>query len=78
MRVTLQLDDALAKEARHRAANEGLSFSEWVAKIVKAELSNPSERRQTMIELIGMDDGRDLREFIPDRKTAIERPIEFP
>ena len=78
MNVTIKIDDALCKEARHRAVDADLSLSGWVAKLLAKELSEADKRGQTLVEAIGMDDERDLMEFIPDRKMDLDRPIEFP
>ncbi|HAZ00460.1 MAG TPA: hypothetical protein DCY38_06705 [Opitutae bacterium] len=78
MNVTIKIDDALCKEARHRAVDADLSLSGWVAKVLAKELSEADKRGQTLVEAIGMDDERDLMEFIPDRKMDLDRPIEFP
>lgn len=78
MNVTIKIDDDLCKQARHKAVDADLSLSSWVASIIEKELSSAEDSGKTMIELIGMEDDRDLMDFIPDRKDAIERPIEFP
>ncbi|MGB0258041.1 MAG: hypothetical protein ACPGES_05255 [Coraliomargarita sp.] len=78
MNVTLKLDDALCKEARHRAVDADLSLSGWVAEVVKKELNASKKTGRTMLEAIGMDDELDLMDFIPDRKDDLERPIQFP
>lgn len=75
--MTIKIDDALCKEARHRAVDADLSLSGWVAKVLAKELSEAEMREQTLVEAIGMDDDRDLMEFIPDRKMDLDRPIEF-
>ncbi|MGF1450379.1 MAG: hypothetical protein ACFB20_13310 [Opitutales bacterium] len=38
MNVTLKLADDLCKQARHRAVDEGVSLSRWVATLVEREL----------------------------------------
>lgn len=77
--VTLKIDDELCRQARHRAVDADLSLSKWVAQVVQREIERPPlEGKKTMAELIGMDDDRDLMEFIPNRKDAIERPVQFP
>ncbi len=78
MNVTLKIDDELCKQARHRAIDEDLSLSGWVARVVEKELSKPEIDGQTMVDAIGMDDDRDLMDFIPDRKLETDRPIQFP
>lgn len=68
MNVTLKLDDALCKEARHRAVDADLSLSRWVAQLVEKELNTPQKTGRTMLEAIGAEDGRGFEEFLPDRK----------
>jgi hypothetical protein len=58
--VTLKLDDALCRAARHRAVDAGVSLSGWVAEILKRELSNAQEPGpKSLLELLGSDDSRD-------------------
>lgn len=38
MRTTLVLDDAVVREARHRAVDAGLTLSEFVNRALRAEL----------------------------------------
>ena len=78
MNVTLKLDDALCKQARHRAVDADLSLSGWVAQVIEKELQSSRKTGLTMVEAIGMDDDLDLMDFIPDRKDDLERPIQFP
>lgn len=78
MNVTLKLDDTLCKEARHRAVDADLSLSGWVAQVIEKELNTPQSVGLTMAEALGMDDDRDLMEFIPSRENDSERPIQFP
>jgi hypothetical protein len=80
MNVTLKIDDELCRQARHRAVDSNLSLSAWMAKLLEQELSKSSGsgKEPSLVEAIGMDDDRDLMDFIPDRKTEIERPIQFP
>lgn len=78
MNVTLKIDDSLCRKARHRAVDANLSLSKWVARVVEKELEDSPPEGKTMGELLRMNDDRDLMEFIPDRKDALERPIQFP
>jgi len=78
MNVTLKIDDALCKEARHKAVDADLSLSGWVASIIEKELKAKKPTNLSLAEAIGMEDDRDLMDFIPDRKNEIERPIQFP
>lgn len=78
MNVTLKLDDELCRKARHRAVDADMSLSKWVAQVVEKEVGVQKREKKTMIDLLGMDDDRDLMDFIPNRKDAVERPIQFP
>lgn len=78
MNVTIKIDDALCKQARHRAVDADLSLSGWIARVVEKELSEANVGGQTLVDAIGMEDDRDLMEFVPDRKLEADRPIEFP
>lgn len=80
MNVTLKIDDELCRQARHRAVDADLSLSAWMGKVLEQELSKPGAAigGQSLVDAIGMDDDRDLMEFIPDRKKEIARPIQFP
>jgi hypothetical protein len=80
MNVTLKIDDELCRQARHRAVDANLSLSAWMAKLLEQELSGSrgSDQEPSLVEAIGMDDDQDLMDFIPDRKTEMDRPIQFP
>lgn len=41
MNVTVKLPDALYIEARHRAVDEGLSLSAWLARLIEREAGVP-------------------------------------
>lgn len=41
MNVTVKLPDALYTEARHRAVDEGLSLSAWLARLIEREAGLP-------------------------------------
>lgn len=36
--VTIYLEDSLARELRERAADQGVSQSQWIARLIEAEL----------------------------------------
>lgn len=65
MQTTLTLDDALAKELKRRAGEEGRSFKEVVnqalARGLRCEPRRPTERfRQRTYSLGGVQEGVDL------------------
>ncbi len=53
--LTLKIDENLWKEARHRAVDEGLSVSGWVADLMKSALkereSFEENRREALRDL---------------------------
>jgi hypothetical protein len=54
--VTIKLDDALCREARHRAVDADLSLSGWIADLIRERLGlAPAARRpqKTLLELLG-------------------------
>lgn len=78
MNVTIKIDDALCRKARHKAVDANMSLSKWVARVVEKEVSAEMETPRTMLEMLGAEDERGFEEFLPDRKAELERPIEFP
>jgi hypothetical protein len=54
MNVTIKIHDQLCRDARHRAVDEGLSLSGWIASVVHKELQRlPSKKRPTLLEALG-------------------------
>jgi len=56
MNVTIKLDDALCREARHRAVDADLSLSGWIADLIREQLGlAPAAGRpkKTLLELLG-------------------------
>jgi hypothetical protein len=54
--VTIKLDDALCREARHRAVDANLSLSGWIADLIRERLGlGPAAGRpkKTLLELLG-------------------------
>jgi len=43
MNVTLKINDPLLKSARHRAVDQGLSLSAWMAKLIEREVGAGSD-----------------------------------
>lgn len=69
MNVTISLPDDLAKQARHRAVDQGLSLSRYVAKVLEKELGERERiRREAAARLLQMlDKGYALG--MPDKPT---------
>lgn len=56
MNVTIKLDDALCREARHRAVDADLSLSGWIARVIHEQLGMASAKAQpakTLLEMLG-------------------------
>ena len=72
--LTLKIDERLWKEARHRAVDEGLSVSGWVANLMESALrereSFEENRREALRDL---DRPMSLGGRPLDRETMHER-----
>ena len=77
MNVTLKLPDDLCRQARHRAVDESKSLSTWIADLVAAKL-RPAPNTQTLLQALGDESLADGNLELPDRRTALHRPLEFP
>lgn len=77
MNVTIKIDDALCKEARHRAVDHGLSLSGWIAGIVRKELAREnSTDRPGLLDALAMKEGEE-RAFEISRDSSLARDLEF-
>ena len=77
MNVTVKMDTALCKEARHRAVDAGVSLSAWLAALVEAELHRtPAGRSEGLLESLSMDDFED-RSFDAPRDDSTSRELRF-
>ena len=47
MDVTVRLKDDLLKDARHKAVDEGLSLSAWLARLIEREVARPPHAPET-------------------------------
>lgn len=66
MNVTIKLDDALCREARHRSVDQGLSLSGWVGKLIAEELAaEPASKRGTLLDLLGDAQAADIAWELP-------------
>jgi len=64
--VTIKLDDALCREARHRSVDEGLSLSGWVGNVIAEKLAIESvARRTTLLQLLGDEQAQDVELELP-------------
>jgi hypothetical protein len=54
--VTIKLEDALCREARHRAVDADLSLSGWIAELIRERLGlSPvgGRPKKTLLEMLG-------------------------
>jgi hypothetical protein len=75
MNVTIKIEDALCREARHRAVDRGLSLSGWIAEVVTKELAE-TNRRGGLLESLSMEDG-DEQPFEIPRDVSEARDLVF-
>jgi hypothetical protein len=77
MNVTIKIDDALCREARHRAVDKGLSLSGWIAGVVCRELAGgKAADGGGLMEALAMEEGEE-REFVVPRDASKTRGLEF-
>ena len=72
--VTIMLDDALCREARHRAVDADLSLSGWIADLIRERLGLAAAARQpqkTLLELLGDEQAGAIDLEIP---PLLEKP----
>jgi hypothetical protein len=72
--VTIKLDDALCREARHRAVDADLSLSGWIADLVRERLGLPAvggRSQKTLLEMLGDVRAGDVELKIP---SLAEKP----
>ena len=81
MNVTLKLPDELCKAAKHRAVDESLSLSKWIAQLVERELAAEPRPRKSLMDIIAVKDAPDsfYEKELPleDRKAHAAREIDF-
>jgi hypothetical protein len=77
MNVTIKIDDALCREARHRAVDRGLSLSGWIAGLLRRELAGDKPSGEGgLLEALAMKEGED-REFEVHRNRSKARDLAF-
>jgi hypothetical protein len=75
MNVTIKIDDALCKEARHRAVDDGLSLSGWIANVVRKELAGGNgSSRVGLLESLALREGEE-RAFEVVRDSSAARDL---
>jgi len=78
MKITLKLPDDLCRAARHRAADESKSLSAWVADLVRRVLGQSGSKPITLLQALGDESLAEGELELPDRRSAVDRPAEFP
>lgn len=77
MNVTIKIDDALCREARHRAVDRGLSLSGWIAGVLCRELAGgKGAGAGGLMEALAMEEGEE-REFVVPRDVSKAREFDF-
>lgn len=77
MNVTIKIDDALCREARHRAVDRGLSLSGWIAGVLCRELAGGKGAGVGgLMEALAMEEGEE-REFVVPRDVSKAREFDF-
>ncbi len=79
MNVTLKLPDELCRAARHRAIDESLSLSGWIAQLVAREVGQKTpEPPATLLSALGDESLAEDDLDLPARRSLPERPVQFP
>ena len=76
MNVTIKIDDALCREARHRAVDQGLSLSSWIAQLLRKELAAKERDAGGLLEALAMEEGEERTFEIP-RDASAPRDLTF-
>ena len=76
MNVTIKIDDALCREARHRAVDRGLSLSGWIAQVLRKELAVEERAAGGLLEALAMEEGEEQGFEIP-RDASVARDLTF-
>ncbi|MEO8614381.1 MAG: hypothetical protein ABI600_04515 [Luteolibacter sp.] len=77
MNVTIKMEDALCREARHRAVDRGLSLSGWIAEVLGRELAAKKSDDGGRLNALAMEDGGERAYEIP-RDPSEAREVVFP
>ncbi len=76
MNVTIKIEDALCREARHRAVDRGLSLSSWIAQLLRKELAAKQRDAGRLLEALAMEEGEERTFEIP-RGASAPRDVNF-
>jgi hypothetical protein len=79
MNVTIKLDDALCREARHQAVDADLSLSGWISALIHERLGKTSVSRTketSLLDLLGAEEAGRVAFAVP-KWTELARPADL-
>jgi hypothetical protein len=79
MNVTIKLDDALCREARHQAVDADLSLSGWISALIHERLGKTSVSRvkeASLLDLLGAEEAGAV-DFAVPKWTELARPADL-
>jgi len=78
MNVTIKIDNELVKGARHRAVDDGLSLSGWIAQLLSRELAldTSASQRGSLLAALGNDELAERKVDFP-RDQSPAREVDF-
>lgn len=76
MNVTIKIEDALCREARHRAVDRGLSLSGWIANLLRKELASEENGSRGLLDALAVEEGEEKAFEIP-RDPSEARDLAF-
>ena len=74
MNVTVTIDDKICKQARHKAIDNGLSLSGWIAKLIRKEIQVSSQ--QSLVDALRCDELKDI-DLVFTREPNSVREIDL-
>ena len=74
MNVTVTIDDKICKQARHKAIDNGLSLSGWIAKLIRKEIQVSSQ--QSLVDALRCDELKDI-DLVFTREPDSVRDIDL-
>lgn len=77
MNVTIKIEDALCREALHRAVDRGLSLSGWIAGVLRRELAVGEDHGGGLLEALAVEEAEERSFEVPRDDSAAREPA-FP
>jgi len=77
--ITIKLDDALCREARHQAVDADLSLSGWISALIRERLGKTSVSRvkeASLLDLLGVEEAGEP-DFAPPKWTELPFPADL-